>query len=129
MKVEIVESKENPLLKRKEIVGLISHEGEPTPSKASVQAYISKIENVDPKHVDVKKIFSPKSGILQSKILVYIWEEKEVPVLEEKKAVEKEGEGEKPEESSESAEGQENAENEKDKNVEEQKQNNGEDQK
>jgi len=97
VKVNILETRENPLLKRKELICSIEHEGDPTPSKAAVQAYIAKTEKIKPKNVEVKKIFSPKGGI-NSKVLVYFWKEKEVPVLEEKKAESKEApksEGEK----------------------------------
>ena len=98
MKVNILETRENPLLKRKELICSIEHEGDPTPSKAAVQAYIAKTEKVKPKSIEIKKIFSPKGGI-NSKVLVYFWKEKEVPVLEEKKPETKEAsksEGEEP---------------------------------
>ena len=100
MKVNILETRENPLLKRKELICSIEHEGDPTPSKAAVQAYIAKTEKVKPKSIEIKKIFSPKGGI-NSKVLVYFWREKEVPVLEEKKPETKEApksEEEKPKE-------------------------------
>jgi len=96
MKIKILDTKENPLLKRKEIIGLIEHGGEATPSKAAVQAYLSKTEKFKPKHVEVKKIFSPVGGI-NSKFLVYLWKEKEVPILEEKKPEEKTEESKKDE--------------------------------
>jgi len=98
VKVNILETRENPLLKRKELICSIEHEGDPTPSKAAVQAYIAKTEKVKPKSIEIKKIFSPKGGI-NSKVLVYFWKEKEVPVLEEKKPETKEAsksEGEEP---------------------------------
>lgn len=96
MKINIINAKENKLLKRKEIVGVIEHQGEATPSKAAVQQYLAKKKKLKPKHVEIKKIFSP-SGSINSKLLAYIWKEKEVPILEEKKKKEKEekGEGEK----------------------------------
>ena len=100
MKVNILETRENPLLKRKELICSIEHEGDPTPSKAAVQAYIAKTEKVKPKSIEIKKIFSPKGGI-NSKVLVYFWREKEVPVLEEKKPETKEASKSEGEESKE----------------------------
>ena len=83
MKIEIKEIKENPLMKRKEIFGIIEHDGMPTPSKAAVQKYLAKEQKVPEKHVDVRKIFSAV-GRVDAKLIAYVWKEKEVPVLEEK---------------------------------------------
>ncbi|HDI02812.1 MAG TPA: hypothetical protein ENF95_01610 [Candidatus Aenigmarchaeota archaeon] len=106
MKIKILEVKENPLMKRKELKGIIEHEGMPTPSKASVQMYLAKEQGVPPKHVDVRKIFSAE-GREDARLIAYIWEEKEVPVLEEKKEQKgeaKEGET-KPEEKEKTGKG------------------------
>ncbi len=102
MKIKILEVKENPLMKRRELKGIIEHDGMPTPSRASVQMYLAKEQGVPPKHVDVRKIFSAE-GREDARLIAYIWEEKEVPVLEEKKDQKEEAkEGEtKPEEKAE----------------------------
>lgn len=84
LKIKILSTRENPLLKRKEVIGIIEHKGESTPSKAAVQMYLAKTQKLRPRHVEVKKIFSPV-GSLESRLLAYFWREKEVPVLEEKK--------------------------------------------
>jgi len=88
MKINIIEIRENPLLKRNEIIGIIEHNGMSTPSKASVQAYLAKEKKIKPKHIEVKRIISGV-GNTQSRILAYVWKEKEVPIIEEKKAEEK----------------------------------------
>ena len=88
MKINIIEIRENPLLKRNEIIGIIEHNGMSTPSKASVQAYLAKEKKIKPKHIEVKRIISGV-GNTQSRILAYVWKEKEVPIIEEKKAKEK----------------------------------------
>ncbi|MCD6478106.1 MAG: hypothetical protein J7K87_03820 [Candidatus Aenigmarchaeota archaeon] len=84
MKIKIVKKIENPLLKRKELIGVIEHNSSSTPSKASVQAYIAKELKVMPKHVEVKRIIS-SIGASRSDLLAYLWKEREVPVLSDKK--------------------------------------------
>ena len=83
MKIKFTEKKKNPLMKRQELDGIIEHDGMPTPSRASIQKYVSKEEGVDRKHIDIRKIFS-SSGRRKARLMVYIWDKKEVPVLEEK---------------------------------------------
>jgi len=92
MKINIIEIRENPLLKRNEIIGIIEHKKESTPSKSSVQAYLAKEKKIKPKHIEIKRIISGV-GNTQSRILAYVWKEKEVPIIEEKKKTEEKSEG------------------------------------
>jgi len=84
MKIQITDTKENPLLKRKEIRGIIEHDGMPTPSKASVQKFIAKENNVKENKIEIRKIFSAQ-GRDDAKLVAFIWTEKEVPILKEEK--------------------------------------------
>jgi len=84
MKIKIVDVKENPLMKREELTGIIEHDGIPTPSRASVQKYLAKEKGINEKYIDIRKIFSA-SGREEAKLVAFIWKNKEVPVLEEKK--------------------------------------------
>ena len=84
MKIKIINIKENLLMKRKELQGIIEHDGMPTPSRASVQKYLAKEIKANEKHVDVRKIFSAV-GKDDAKLIAFIWKDKEVPILEEKK--------------------------------------------
>ena len=83
MKITITNVKKNPLMKRKVLLGVIEHDGMPTPSKASVQKFLAKEQKVKENHVDVRKIFSAR-GREDAKLMAYIWDKKEVPILEEK---------------------------------------------
>ena len=100
MKIEIKIEKNNPFMKRKELIIEIDHEGGATPTKASVQKEIAKMKNVKPEHIDIRKIFS-KRGIAKSEAKVFIWEEPKVKDLSkeaEKKEQKEEKEKEQPEE-------------------------------
>lgn len=112
MKIEIKIEKDNPFMKRKELIVEIDHAGEATPTKASIQKEVASIKNISPEHVDVRKIFSRK-GIAKSEAKIFVWEEPKVKDLskeaEKKVAEEKE---EKPEEKAESKEETENNEKE-----------------
>ncbi len=69
MKVEIVEIKENPLLKRKEIKAEIDHEGASTPKIVDVRNKVSAMLNADKELLLVEKI---KTGFGISKSIAYL---------------------------------------------------------
>jgi len=100
MKADIVNEKDNKLLRRKELKLNIDHEGR-TPSKAELQQLLSKQLSKQPEFIDIRNIFSGK-GIAKSNAVVFIWEEKKVEDLAkavaEKKKAEQGGEAEKPKE-------------------------------
>lgn len=83
MKISVQTERENPLLKRKELEGIIEHDGMSTPSKAAVQKYLAQERDAKEKHIEIRQIFSSK-GREYAKLRAYIWDEKEVPVLAEK---------------------------------------------
>jgi len=84
MKIEIVSEKENPFLGRKELIVKVSHEAEPTPTKAALQQIMSKELKVEPTRVEIRGIFS-KKGIGQSEAKVKVWKEPKVKDLEKEK--------------------------------------------
>lgn len=84
MNIEVVEEKQNPLLKRKELIVSIDYDGVGTPSKAILQTELSKNLGVNQELIEVTKIFS-ETGLPQGKAWVKIWETKP---LERKKKVE-----------------------------------------
>jgi len=116
MKIEIQERKKNPLLKREEIIGVIEHDGNPTPSKAVVQKILASQEKVDPKYVEVEKILTGE-GERIARVSARIWEEREFPVLLEeamkKEKEEETGEGKSQEEKEETKEGETSGEGRK----------------
>lgn len=81
MKINITEEKQNPALKRKEIIAEIEYDG-PTSSKAELQKRLSETLNVDIKKIEIKKILS-HIGKAGGRLWANIWEEKEVPIYAE----------------------------------------------
>jgi ribosomal protein S24E len=84
MKFKILEEKENPMLKRKEILMSLDYEGGSTPSKADLQKLLSEQLNANIESVEISKILS-EIGRTRGKSWVKIWQEKKVPIYSEKK--------------------------------------------
>jgi len=102
MKFEIKQDRENPFLKRRELLVDITHEKEPTPTKAALQKLLSAQLNIEPTHVEIDKIFS-KKGISYSEAKIRVWKEPIVKDLgkeikEKQKTEQKETKEEKVEE-------------------------------
>jgi small subunit ribosomal protein S24e len=101
MKIQVISEKENPLLKRKEILVSLNYEGGATPSRAELQKTMAEQFNVEIERVEVSKILS-EIGMPRGKAWIKIWEEKKVPIYSEMKEKGKEEEkGEKVEETKE----------------------------
>lgn len=66
MKVDIEERKENPLLERRELKGLIDHTGEATPSGDALKEFLSEELGTDKDNIEVDKIFTIR-GMQKSK--------------------------------------------------------------
>jgi len=82
MKLEVVNEKENPLLKRKEIIVNLDFDGKGTWSKADIQRLVAEQFKVSLDNVEVSKILS-EFGMSKGKAWIKIWEEKKVPVYSE----------------------------------------------
>jgi len=95
MKIEIVTEKENPLLKRKEIIITLDYDGKATVSKAELQKMISEQSKVSIDNVEISKILS-EFGNSRGKAWIKIWNEKKVPIYSEIKKDKKEKPKEEP---------------------------------
>ena len=84
MKVQILDEKQNPLLKRKEIIVSLDYNGKATISKAELQKILSEEFKVSMDSVEVTKIFS-EFGTPKGKAWIKIWKEKKVPIYSEVK--------------------------------------------
>ena len=84
MKFSVIEEKENPLLKRKELLLAIDYEGGSTPSKADLQKFLSEQLNANIENLEISKVLS-EIGMTRGKAWVKIWEEKKIPLYSEKK--------------------------------------------
>lgn len=93
MEIVIIEEKENPFFKRKDLKVRIKHLGSPTPSKADITKELASKYNVDEAQVQIDYIFSQR-GLGESFVSCKILQEKlaEAKKPEETKAVETKGE-------------------------------------
>ena len=84
MKMRILNEKENPLLKRKEIIVSMDYDGKATISKAELQKMLSEELKTSIDSVEVTKIFS-EFGTPRGKAWIKVWKEKKVPIYSEVK--------------------------------------------
>lgn len=96
MDIEIVQEKENILLKRRELKLNIKHPQSPTPKKEDLVKEIATKYSVPEDHVVVDYIFT-KKGVQESMARIKIYQEVPKIKIKEKKA-EKKPKGEKPKE-------------------------------
>jgi len=89
MDVKIVSEKENPLLKRKELVVNLDYEGGSTTSKAMLQKLISDQFKAGVDSVEITTIMS-EVGSSKGKAWIKIWQEKKIPIYSETKKGKKE---------------------------------------
>jgi len=97
MDVQVISEKENPLLKRREILASIDYQGGSTPSKADLQKNLADHFKVNMDNVEISKIMS-EVGMSKGKIWIKIWQEKKVPIYAEIKKEKKPKEKKKPKE-------------------------------
>jgi len=101
MDIQTVNERENPLLKRKEIIAALDFDGKATLSKADLQRFVSEKFKVSIDSVEITKILS-EVGMSKGKVWIKIWNEKKVPIYsevkKEKKAKHSETKEEKPKE-------------------------------
>jgi ribosomal protein S24E len=111
MELDIIEEKHNPFFKRKELVIILKHPNEPTPSRVELVKKLVEKYNVDESQVQIDHIFT-KKGVSESLTKVKILEEKPKEKEKEKQKVEK-SEKETEEQKEEKVEKQENLESER----------------
>ncbi|MBU3957965.1 MAG: hypothetical protein KKB25_02735 [Nanoarchaeota archaeon] len=76
MEFKIVSEKQNPVMKRRELLAEIEYD-KVTPSKAQVQEHAAAKLSVEPESVEVAKILS-EHGKPAGKAWINIWEEKKI---------------------------------------------------
>ncbi len=75
MEIKIIEEKENPFFKRKEIKIELKHENSSTPSKSEIIKIFADKHSVDPSQVVVDFLFT-KKGLAESTGKIKILKEK-----------------------------------------------------
>ena len=83
MQVTVIEEKENPFFKRKELTLLLKHDAASTPTKAELVKMLASQHGVDESQIVVDYIFT-KKGIAESLAKVKVLKERP-PVKEEPK--------------------------------------------
>jgi ribosomal protein S24E len=84
MKIDVIVEKENPLLKRKEVIVNLEFNGKATVSKAELQKMLSEEFKVNMDSIEISKILS-EIGMPKGKAWIKIWNEKKVPIYSEVK--------------------------------------------
>jgi ribosomal protein S24E len=91
MNFQVINEKENPLFKRKEILISLDYQGGSTPSKADFQKTLAEHFKVNIDSVEIFKIIS-ENGLPRGKAWIKIWQDKKVPIYAELKKEKKETE-------------------------------------
>lgn len=76
MDFKIISEKQNPVMKRREILAEMKYDGA-TPSKAYLQEQIAAKFSVNPESIEIAKILS-EHGKSAGKVWVKIWEQKKI---------------------------------------------------
>jgi len=84
MEIVIIEEKENPFFKRKDLKIRIKHLGSPTPSKADIIKELASKYDVDQPQVQIDYIFSQR-GLGESFVSCKILREKPQEIKKEEK--------------------------------------------
>jgi len=84
MKMDVVEKKENPFLKRIDLMLSIDHTRKATPKRDELEKMIADKFKSVPEKVEIVYIFS-EAGLAKSKVKARVWKEKIVVKKEKKK--------------------------------------------
>ncbi|MHA1835454.1 MAG: 30S ribosomal protein S24e [Candidatus Odinarchaeia archaeon] len=85
-KLELLSESKNPLLKRKEIEYLITHDLSGTPNRIEVKKKIAAKLNADLENVFIEKVIS-LAGQNKSKIIVHVYNDRETALKIEPKHI------------------------------------------
>lgn len=89
MKIDIINDKENPLMKRRELLVSIDFDKGSTPSKADLQKFLTEQLKANIENLEISKILS-EVGLSKGKAWIKIWKEKKIPLYSEIKKEKKE---------------------------------------
>ena len=84
MKFQVIEEKENPVIKRREIIISLDYEGKSTPSRAELQKILAERFKANIESVEISKVLS-EVGLTKGKAWVKIWQDKKIPIYAEMK--------------------------------------------
>jgi ribosomal protein S24E len=75
MKIDVLEKRENPFLKRTDLLLAVDHDKQPTPKKEELVKAIADMFKSVPEKVEINYIFS-EVGITKARVKAKVWEEK-----------------------------------------------------
>lgn len=75
MKFNVVDKKDNPLMKRKDVKAVIGHEGKPTPSRYDILQEASGALKANKDNIIINKVFGLK-GMDSSEVKITVYENK-----------------------------------------------------
>jgi ribosomal protein S24E len=84
MDVQVINERENPLFKRKEILVSVDYKGSSTPSRADLQKILAEQFKVGVDSLEIEKIMS-EVGLSKGKVWINIWNDKKVPIYADMK--------------------------------------------
>ena len=73
--VKVLEEKDNPVLKRKDLLLMLEHSGEATPKRVDMEKLIADKFKGDVKKTEIVYMFS-EGGRAATKVKAFIWKEK-----------------------------------------------------
>lgn len=82
MKIQVITEKENPLMKRREVIINLDYDGKSTPSKAELQKLLSEELKVNIDTIEITKLLS-EIGMSKGKAWIKVWKEKKIPIYSE----------------------------------------------
>ncbi len=77
MKLTIVNEKDNPVLKRKEIEVIVEHIESPTPTRKEIKEHLKALKNYPVELMVIKKI-EGTFGLGKEKALIFVYEDEEI---------------------------------------------------
>jgi ribosomal protein S24E len=85
--IKKLEEQDNTILKRRDLMLVLEHKGEPTPKKESVRELVAKEFKGDPKKTEIIYMFT-EGGRAATKVKAFIWKDKIVEKPKEEKKTE-----------------------------------------
>jgi len=75
MKLDVIEKRDNPFLKRTDLLLSVNHKGQATPKRKDLEKDIANQFKSVPEKIEIVYIFSEK-GLTKSKVKARVWKEK-----------------------------------------------------
>jgi small subunit ribosomal protein S24e len=105
MKIDVLEKRENPILKRIDLLLSVNHDKQPTPKKEELAKGIAEMFKSVPEKVEIIYIFS-EVGATKARVKAKVWEETPSKKKKKEKVEKPKGEAKPSEKPAEKKEGE-----------------------